>query len=205
MKKSVLFTVLLTILLGFLPYLSAFGQTYSVSPSGWTSKPSKDVTSNGSTWIAATTQGTYIISKASVSGSNVTLNVQKNDNSTFQNKVSIAIQKDVIISGSNVTNTGTTVVSKSLSAGNSGTSINFNLDFTTGSHTYTVVLASGSIIFYTSPITIKAQSSVAKPSNPSSPSPSDGATNVSTSGNLSWSCGGTDFNDLLLESLCMGC
>ena len=39
------------------------------------------------------------------------------------------------------------------------------------------------------------KSSVAKPSNPSSPSPSDGATNVSTSGNLSWSCGGTDFNN----------
>ena len=200
MKKRFSIAVLLTIILGLLPNLSTFSQTYSVSPSGWTGKPSKDVTSNGSTWIAATTQGTYIIAKASVSGSSVTLNVQKNDNSTFQNKVAISVQKDMTISGSNVTSSGTTVASKSLSSGNSGTAVYFDLDFTSGSHTYTVLLASGSIIFYTSPITIKAQS-ISKPSNPSSPDPSNGATGVSTSGTLSWSCGGTNFNyDLYLAT-----
>ncbi|MBP5506730.1 MAG: fibronectin type III domain-containing protein, partial [Prevotella sp.] len=132
-------------------------QSYTVSPTGWTSKPSTNVTKNSSTWIAATTEGIYIKAKAVVSGSTVTFYVQKSSG-TFINKASFLIQEDMVISGSTVTGNGTTVATGSVSAESSGTTVEYEPGFTSGSHTYHIILASGSLIFYTNPITITAKS-----------------------------------------------
>lgn len=124
---------------------------YSVSPTGWTSKPSSNITINGTTYIAATTQGIYISIKAEVNSDNSVTFYVKKSSGTFENKASVILYKD--LNGSNQK----LVASGSISAGSSqGSLSSFTPDFTSGSYKYTAVLVSNGIYFCTAPITIKA-------------------------------------------------
>ena len=128
----------------------AMAVSYSVSPSGWTSKPSSEITYNGVTYITATTQGIYISAKAVVNSDNsVTFYVRKSSGS-FQNNATCRLFKD--INGSNQKAVAQVVVS----AGNSQGSVEFTPDFSSGSYKYTFLVVSNGIRFCTAPITIKA-------------------------------------------------
>ena len=124
---------------------------YSVSPTGWTSKPSSNITINGTTYIAATTQGIYISIKAEVNSDNSVTFYVKKSSGTFENKANVILYKD--LNGSNQE----LVASGSISAGSSQGSLgSFTPDFTSGSYKYTALLLSNGIYFCTAPITIKA-------------------------------------------------
>ena len=131
----------------------AMAVTYSVSPTGWTLKPSSSITVNGTTYIAAT-QGDnsiYISIKAEVNSDNSVIFYAKKSSGTFENKASVLLYKD--LNGSNQK----LVASGSISAGSSqGTLSSFTPDFTSGSYKYTALLLSNGIYFCTAPITIKA-------------------------------------------------
>ena len=164
MKSRLSFVVLLIFLIGLTPYVTVSAQTYTVSPTGWTGKPSTNVTYNGNTWMAGTTDGVYVKAKAVVSGTSLTFNVQKSSG-TFNSQTSVTIRKDMKISGSSVTDAGTIIKMSSMSAGNSGMTIDIEPDFSSGSHTYHFILTSGSTVFYTNPITVSAESSSLCPDN----------------------------------------
>ena len=164
MKSRLSFVVLLIFLIGLTPYVTVSAQTYTVSPTGWTGKPSTNVTYNGNTWMAGTTDGVYVKAKAVVSGTSLTFNVQKSSG-TFNSQTSVTIRKDMKISGSSVTDAGKIIKMSSMSAGNSGMTIDIEPDFSSGSHTYHFILTSGSTVFYTNPITVSAESSSLCPDN----------------------------------------
>ena len=168
---------------------------YSVSPTGWTSKPSSNITINGTTYIAATTQGIYISIKAEVNSDNSVTFYVKKSSGTFENKANVILYKD--LNGSNQK----IVASGSISAGSSQGSLgSFTPDFTSGSYKYTALLLSNGIYFCTSAITITAGSSQTTPAKPSSPNPSDGATNVSTSlSTLRWTSSGAVSSDVWIS------
>ena len=155
MKRKISFKILLTFLIGFSPFYLLSAQTYTVSPST-TTKPSIDVYSNGVKWYACTTDGsTWIRLSASVNGSEITFTASKNSG-TFNNNISIILRKNVTISGTTVTNSGVMVRSKNELAGSSGASVTITPDFISGSNSYIMTLTSGSIVFYTNPITVTA-------------------------------------------------
>lgn len=174
--------------------------TYSVSPTGWTSKPTSEITYNGATYITATTQGIYISAKAVVNSDNTITVYVKKSSGTFQNNATCRLFKD--INGSNQKAVAQVIVS----AGESQGSVNFTPDFSSGSYKYTFLVVSNGIRFCTAPITVTATNAVINPTKPSNPYPSDGATNVnSATGTLSWSCsandGGSTLNyDLYLDT-----
>ncbi len=187
MQKRLLLVFLLTFLLGLLPSSVAFSQTYTISPTGYTAKPSYQSLSNS--WIGYTTgsNSIWIETKAVKSGSSVKFYVRKSSG-TFQNSVSFKIRRDVKVSGSTVTSEGTQVGTGSISANASSGSC--TITPTSGSHEYRVILTSGSMTFYSRIVTITVEA--ASPTKPSSPKPSSGATNVATSGTFSWSTSPND-------------
>ena len=200
MKKRFSFAVLLTILMGLLPSSVAFSQTYTISPTGYTEKPYYQSLSNS--WIGYTKDpnSIWIETKAVKSGSSVVFYVRKSSG-TFQNNVSYIIRRDVKVSESTVTSEGTKVGSGSISAGKSSGTC--TITPTSGSHEYRVILTSGSMTFYSRIVTIAVEA--ASPTKPSSPNPSNGATNVATSGTFSWSTtpndGGSSISyDLYLDT-----
>ena len=85
MKGKGLLEILLTLIMGFLPFFTVSAQNYKVSPSS-TSAPSqrKEVTYGSETWMNETTGGVWIKVYASTSGSNVTLTAEKSSG-TFLN------------------------------------------------------------------------------------------------------------------------
>ena len=173
--------------MGLLPSMVAFSQTYTISPTGYTAKPSYQSLSNS--WIGYTTgsNSIWIETKAEKSGNSVVFYVRKSSG-TFQNSVSYKIRRDVEVSGSTVTSQGTQVGSGSISAGNSSGSC--TITPASGSHEYRVILTSGSMTFYSRIVKITVEA--ASPTKPSSPNPSNGATNVATSGTFSWSSSPND-------------
>ena len=187
MNKRFLFAVLLAIFMGLLPFSVVFSQTYTISPTDYTAKPSYQSLSNS--WIGYTTgsNSIWIETKAVKSGSSVKFYVRKSSG-TFQNSVSFKIRRDVKVSGSTVTSEGTQVGSGSISKGNSSGSC--TITPTSGSHEYRVILTSGSMTFYTRIVTIDVEA--ASPTKPSSPKPSNNATNVATSGTFSWTTSPND-------------
>ena len=200
MKKRFSLVLLLAFLLGLLPSMVAFSQTYTISPTGYTSKPSYQSLSNS--WIGYTTgsNSVWIETQAVKSGSSVVFYVRKSSG-TFQNSVSFKIRRDVKVSGSTVTSEGTLVGSGSIGAGKSSGTC--TITPASGSHEYRVILTSGNMTFYTRIVTITVEA--ASPTKPSSPKPSNGATNVATSGTFSWSTtpndGGSSISyDLYLDT-----
>ena len=145
-------------------------QTYTVSPSGWTSKPSQDLTYGSSKIIAATSDGIYIRAKAVANSDGTIICYVKKSNGSFQNSVKVTAFKDLSTSGNTITSQGTSGGKGSGNSGDSEISFEITPDFATGSHTYTLILASGSIKFYTSPITITASSATVNLSLASTPS-----------------------------------
>ncbi len=178
----------------------AMAVSYSVSPSGWTSKPSSEITYNGVTYITATTQGIYISAKAVVNSDNTLTFYVKKSSGSFQNNATCRLFKD--INGSSQKAVAQVVVP----AGDSQGSVTFTPDFSSGSYKFTFLVVSNSIRFCTAPITVSATNATPNPTKPSNPYPSDGATNVNASiGTLSWSCsandGGSTLNyDLYLDT-----
>ena len=135
-----------------------FAQTYTASPSGWTSQPSSSVSwnTNGQTYRATTDdKNTWIEARAVVNNTSKTISFSFRKNSgTFKNSISGRLIKD--INTSNEEN----LKGVSASAGSSA-STNYEItpNFTSGSHTYIFLLKSNGINFCTVPITIKASSS----------------------------------------------
>ena len=172
--------------------MMAYAQTYTVSPSGYTSVPSSNVTQGSVTF-----HGGLLQVKATVSGSRATFTLRKNDGSKFQNSGTYVIHYDSYSGDRVKTNI-------QVPAGSTNPSTDIDLNFSNGSKKYVITLKSGSIYYYTNPITITASSSSAAPTTPSSPSPSNGATSVATSGTLSWSCSANDGGSTLNYDLYMG-
>ena len=147
MKKRLSFTILLTILIGLLPSMMAYAQTYTVSPSGYTSVPTSNVTQGSRTF-----HGDLLQAKATVSGQTATFTLKKKDGSKFQNSGNIVVKNDSY--------DGTTVKSNiRYDGGIYNPTVDVDLDFTSGSKTYVIIIKSGDIFYYTNPITIKASSS----------------------------------------------
>ena len=134
---------------------SLYAVTYSVSPSGWTSKPSSSITYNGVTYIDATTQGIYIRAKAVVNSDNTITFYVKKSSGSFQNTTQFRLIKD--INGSNQKAVG----QEYAYSGDTEASITITPDFSSGSYKYTFLVVSNGtsvIRFCTSPITITANS-----------------------------------------------
>ncbi len=171
----------------------AMATSYTVSPSGYTSVPTSNYTVGSRTY-----HGNLLQAKATVSGSTATFTLKKNDGGVFQNSGTIVVKYDNC--------SGSTVSSTYYNGGIYNPTISIDLGFTSGSKKYVVTLASstssGTIYYYTNPITITASS--ANPTTPSSPSPSNGATDVATSGTFSWSCSANDGGSSLSYDLYMG-
>ena len=145
---------LLTLLLAMLSQ-SLYAVTYSVSPTGWTSKPSSSISYNGVTYIDATTQGIYISARAVVNSNNTVTFYVKKSSGSFQNTTQFRLIKD--INGSNQKAVGQTYAY----SGDSEASLTITPDFSSGSYQYTfIVISNGSTItrFCTRPITISAYS-----------------------------------------------
>jgi len=194
MKKRFSLVLLLTFLMGVLPSSVAFSQTYTISPTGYTEKPSYQSLSNS--WIGYTTgsNSIWIETKAVKSGSSVVFYVRKSSG-TFQNKVSFIIRRDVTVSGSTVTSEGTKVGSGSISAGKSSGTC--TITPTSGSHEYRVILTSGSMTFYSRMVKINA-SSLATPDYTKFK-----ATNITTTGfTANWSAvsGATQYDILVKKA-----
>ena len=134
------------------------GQNYKANPSGWTPKPSPNLTKSGKTYYATTSDGMYIMAKAVIDNDDktITFSAKKSDWTTFNNNVSIVLYKDIVISGTTITNWGSALKTGSANSGDSEVSVTITPDFSSGSHKYTIVLVS-SIMFYTYPITITAE------------------------------------------------
>ena len=197
MEKRLSITILLAFLIGFSPFLSVSAQTYTVTGSP-TSRPSYQSLSNG--WVGYTTDSNvWIKLSATVSGSKITFTATKSSG-TFNNSISAVVRKDFKLSGSSISDMGTIVGSGSSSSGSSSVSITTSAE--SGTHTYAVILSSGSMVFYTNSVTVK--SSTVNPTTPSSPSPSNGATGVATSGTFSWSTSANDGGSSLSYDLYKG-
>ena len=140
--------------------LEASSPDYTVNPS-ITDKPTTEkVYYNNNTWNGFV-NSTYIQAYAVVDGNKVIFTAKKNSG-VFNNSVSLSVRKDLQISGSSVTNAGSEVGSNSMPSGYSCVSVSITPDFTSGHHTYTLILTSyGSLTtrFYTNPLTVTAVSS----------------------------------------------
>ena len=125
--------------------LMAVGQitavNYSPSPSGWTGKPSSDLTEGSTTWIAATSSGEYIQMKVVDNGNNtVTFYAKKSTGNSFINSVTFRVYKDPSISGSTLNDHGKAIGQGKATAGDTEMSFTMTPDFTSGSHTYILYL-----------------------------------------------------------------
>ena len=160
MKKSFSIAVLLTIFLGLLPSTMAFSQTYTISPTGYTGKPSYQTLGGIWTGYTSGSDPVWIETKAEQSGSSVKFTVRKSSG-TFNNSVSFEIRRDITVSGSNITSKGTYVETGSISSGRSSGSC--TITPASGTHEYRVILTSGSIVFYTRIVTITVSSSLDTP------------------------------------------
>ena len=135
--------------------------SYTAYPTA-TTQPASDVERKGVKWLGATTGGVFIKTLASVNGNTITFTAKKNSG-TFNNDVSAVLYKDMIIEDENVTVLGSSVGGKTASSGSSSLSVQITPDFTSGCHSYTFLLTSGSMVFYTNPVYVTASGSVPTP------------------------------------------
>ena len=187
MKKLSCFKSILLLFAGLISWMNATAQTYTVSPSGYTNVPTSNVT-HGS----KTLHGNLLQAKATISGTTATFTLKKSDESKFKNRGSIFVRLDSY-SNNNVQ------PSVQYEAGIYNPTVDVELDFSSGSKTYVIVLSSKgdeTIYYYTNPITITAESTPS-PTKPAYPSPEDGATNVPTEGTFSWKTSARDGGDVL--------
>ena len=134
-------------------------QTYTFSPSGWTSKPVGNISSGSTTYNAATTDGVYISARAVNNGDGTIKIYVKKSNGSFQNSVTARAYKNLTYSGGSITSMGTSAGQGKATSGDSQISFDVTPGITSGSCTYTLlVISSGSTVtrFYTFPITVKA-------------------------------------------------
>lgn len=120
--------------------------TYTISPSGWISAPTSNITSGG-----ITLHGNLLELKATIIGTSLTFNIQKNDGSVFKNNVTIEIRQNSA--------TGTFLQSKDYSGGYPLIAYGYGDITFTGSRKFVVVLKSKgadntNYWYYTSPVTI---------------------------------------------------
>ena len=123
--------------------------TYTISPSGWISAPTSNVTSGG-----VTLQGKLLELKATIIGTSLTFNIQKSDGSVFQNNVTIQIRQNSA--------TGTLLQSKDYGGGYSLIAYGYGDITFTGSRKFVVVLKSKGANntdywYYSSPVTITVE------------------------------------------------
>ena len=175
MKKRFSFAVLLTIILGLLPSAMAFSQTYSISPTDYPRKAPSTQYAGSWTGYTTGTDPVWIESKAIQDGTLIKYYVKKSSG-TFQNDASYRIMRDVKISGTSVTSQGTQVAVGSVSSGNRGSYTTFKP--ASGTHEYRAIVSSGSITFFTDPITIKGDDMTEQANLVLSSSPSFGTTNM---------------------------
>ena len=127
---------------------------YTVSPNGWVPAPTTHVTVGSRTY-----HGGLIEMYATVSGSTATFILRKNDSSKFMYPGQLVVRYDSC--------TGTVVKSNySYEGGTYNPSIDVDLDFTSGSKTFVIILLSRgteNIYYYTGPITITAKEGVLLP------------------------------------------
>ena len=144
MKNRLSSSILLTMLIGLLPFITVSAQTYTISPSGWTSVPTTNIT-HGST----TLHGNLLIVKATIIGTSLTFNIKKNDGSVFQNNVTVQIKQNSA--------TGTLLSSKDYGGGYNLIAHGYgDIDFS-GSRKFVVVLKSKGTTtswYYTNPVTV---------------------------------------------------
>ena len=134
-------------------------QTYTISPSGWTSKPSGNISSGSTTFNASTTDGVYITARAVNNGDGTIKIYVKKSSGTFQNSVTARAYKNLTYSGGSITSMGTSAGQGKATSGDSQISFDVTPGLTSGSCTYTLlVISNGSTVtrFYTFPITVKA-------------------------------------------------
>lgn len=119
-------------------------QTYTVSPSGWTTPPTSNITSG-----SITLQGKVLEVKGIINGSQVNFNIRKSDGSSFQNSITIQVRQNSA--------TGTILKEYDYGSGYSSVAPAYPLSYT-GSRTFVIVLKSkGSTAnywYYSNPITI---------------------------------------------------
>lgn len=144
MKNRLSSSILLTMLIGLLPFITVSAQTYTISPSGWTSVPTTNIT-HGST----TLHGNLLIVKATIIGTSLSFNIKKNDGSVFQNNVTVQIKQNSA--------TGTLLSSKDYGGGYNLIAHGYgDIDFS-GSRKFVVVLKSKGTTtswYYTNPVTV---------------------------------------------------
>ena len=134
-------------------------QTYTFSPSGWTSKPVGNISSGSTTYNAATTDGVYISARAVNNGDGTIKIYVKKSNGSFQNSVTARAYKNLTYSGGSITSMGTSAGQGKANSGDSQISFDVTPGITSGSCTYTLlVISNGSTVtrFHTFPITVKA-------------------------------------------------
>lgn len=123
---------------------SIWSQTYTISPTGFTSVPTSNITSG-----SVTLQGKLLQVKALVVGTTLSFNIRKSDQSTFQNKVTVQIRQNSA--------TGTILQEKEYGSGYSLIAHSYGTPNYTGSRTFVVVLKSQGNVnywYYTNPVTI---------------------------------------------------
>jgi len=134
------------VLLYFLAFLGnpAFSQIYTISPSGWISAPTSNITS-GST----TLHGNLLELKALIEGTSLSFNLRKSDGSIFQNPITVQVRKNSA--------TGSILQTKEYGGGYLLIAHGYG---TPAAGTYVIVIKSKGatdIWYYTKPVTITVQ------------------------------------------------
>ena len=161
-KEMCLLVVFLAVLMGLLP-LRVVAQEYTVDKSETAMPTEGKLTAGSDTWIPSTDdKSTWIKMTGKVNSGKVRFYAIKNSGS-FNNTVTISLRKDVKINGSKVTSKGTEVGNNTIEKDKSTGSVTITPDFSSGSHTYRFIVESGSLIFYTAPITVTAKNSSSTP------------------------------------------
>ena len=130
-----------------------WAQTYTVSPSGWTTAPTTNITSGSITY-----QGKLLEVRGIINGSQVNFNIRKSDGSSFQNSITIQVRQNSA--------TGTILKEFDYGSGYSSVAPAYPLSYT-GSRTFVIVLkskgATANYWYYSNPITITITPGVEAP------------------------------------------
>ena len=151
MKKSILLFLFALLMAVF--NLPSSAVTYTVSPDGWTSLPNTNVTASSGNVL----HGNLIEAKGViVNGNQLSIGFRKNSSantgsSTFQNDITAEVRSSSA--------TGSVLQRYNFSSGSSLYKFTYDLDFTSGSKKYVLVICSkgsSNTYYYTSPITVTA-------------------------------------------------
>lgn len=127
---------------------SVLSQTYTISPSGWTSVPTTNITSG-----SITMQGNLIQVKATIIGKSLTFNIKKKDDSIFQNAITVQVRQNSA--------TGTVLNSSEYGGGYTLIAHGYGDITFTGSKKFVIVLkskgANADYWYYSNPITVTVE------------------------------------------------